>query len=67
MRAAVACCADEADALFSTRKESGHEAMAQLKTEFMQLWDGIVATNHQVVVLAATNMKEALDPAIRRR
>ncbi|KAK9832982.1 hypothetical protein WJX74_003354 [Apatococcus lobatus] len=59
---------DEADAMFATRVESGHEALAQLKTEFMQLWDGLeTRQDEQVVVLAATNMLNALDPAIRRR
>ncbi|KAK9838772.1 hypothetical protein WJX74_003055 [Apatococcus lobatus] len=59
---------DEADAMFATRSESGHEALAQLKTEFMQLWDGLeTRQDARVVVLAATNMLHALDPAIRRR
>lgn len=54
--------------MFATRVESGHEALAQLKTEFMQLWDGLeTRQDAQIVVLAATNMLNALDPAIRRR
>ncbi|KAK9838637.1 hypothetical protein WJX74_000369 [Apatococcus lobatus] len=59
---------DEADAMFATRVESGHETLAQLKAEFMQRWDGPeTRQDAQVVVLAATNMLHALDPAIRRR
>ncbi|KAK9868224.1 hypothetical protein WJX84_006481 [Apatococcus fuscideae] len=59
---------DEADAMFATRNESGHEAMAQMKTEFMQLWDGLVKYGDaSIVVLAATNMLSAIDPAIQRR
>lgn len=54
--------------MFATRVESGHEALAQLKTEFMQLWDGLeTKQDAQIVVLAATNMLNSLDPAIRRR
>lgn len=32
---------DEVDSLLGVRKESDHEAIVAVKTEFMQLWDGI--------------------------
>lgn len=38
----------------------------QVKTEFMQLWDGITATNN-VIVVGATNRANRLNDAIWRR
>ncbi|CAF1909270.1 unnamed protein product [Brassica napus] len=43
-----------------------HEAMANMKTEFMALWDRF-STDHKVMVLAATNRPSELDEAIMRR
>ncbi|CAN6844761.1 unnamed protein product, partial [Brassica oleracea] len=43
-----------------------HEAMANMKTEFMALWDRY-STDHKVMVLAATNRPSELDEAIMRR
>ncbi|CAN7084203.1 unnamed protein product [Brassica oleracea var. botrytis] len=42
--------------------------MANMKTEFMALWDGFSTnSNVRVMVLAATNMPSELDEAILRR
>ncbi len=60
--------ADEVDALLGSRKAQEHEAVTALKTEFMQLWDGMsTAKNAQVMVLGATNRPFDLDDAILRR
>lgn len=60
--------ADEVDALLGTRKMHEHEATTALKTEFMQLWDGMGSSREaNVCVLAATNRPFDLDEAILRR
>lgn len=60
--------ADEVDALLGTRKMHEHEATTALKTEFMQLWDGMCTRKDaNVCVLAATNRPFDLDEAILRR
>ena len=38
-----------------------------MKTEFMQLWDGLNEQSGRFIVLAATNRPDALDDAILRR
>ncbi len=59
---------DEVDALLGTRKAHEHEATTALKTEFMQLWDGMSTRKEcNVCVLAATNRPYDLDEAILRR
>ncbi|KAF8860909.1 AAA-domain-containing protein [Acephala macrosclerotiorum] len=59
---------DEIDALCGSRDEPGHNPhMAGLKTEIMIQMDGVGHDNEGVLVLAATNLPWALDPAIRRR
>lgn len=59
---------DEVDALLGTRKAHEHEATTALKTEFMQLWDGMSTRKEcNVCVLAATNRPFDLDEAILRR
>lgn len=56
------------DALLGSRKAHEHEAVTALKTEFMQLWDGMVTRkNAQVMVLGATNRPFDLDDAVLRR
>ncbi|KAH0879300.1 hypothetical protein HID58_066694, partial [Brassica napus] len=48
--------------------QTDHEAMANMKTEFMALWDGFSTDpNVRVMVLAATNRPSELDEAILRR
>lgn len=59
---------DEVDALLGRRKDNEHEAMTSMKTEFMQLWDGLLTNmNAPVTVLAATNRPYELDDAVLRR
>jgi SpoVK/Ycf46/Vps4 family AAA+-type ATPase len=47
----------QVDAILGKRGSGGeHEATLQVKTEFMQLWDGIESSRGQrVVVMGATN------------
>lgn len=60
---------DEIDGLFRERSSQEHEAHKNLKSEFMQLWDGLTTDDrfNQVVVLGATNRPYDVDPAILRR
>ncbi|EPS62159.1 hypothetical protein M569_12633, partial [Genlisea aurea] len=59
---------DEVDGFLGQRKSSDHEAMANMKTEFMALWDGFTTDEHaRVMVLAATNRPSELDEAVLRR
>lgn len=59
---------DEVDSFLGQRKNSDHEAMTNMKTEFMALWDGFTTDqNARVMVLAATNRPSELDEAILRR
>ncbi|CAL5228726.1 g11911 [Coccomyxa viridis] len=59
---------DEVDSLLGSRRSHEHEATTSLKTEFMQLWDGMLTNKaNNVMVLAATNRPYDLDEAILRR
>lgn len=60
---------DEVDALLGKRgMNHEHEATLQVKTEFMQLWDGMESSRGQrVVVMGATNRPWMVDPAVLRR
>ncbi|KAL3838041.1 hypothetical protein ACJIZ3_022632 [Penstemon smallii] len=59
---------DEVDSFLGQRKASDHEALTNMKTEFMALWDGFTTDqNARVMVLAATNRPSELDEAILRR
>jgi SpoVK/Ycf46/Vps4 family AAA+-type ATPase len=61
---------DEMEGLFRERRSSGgeeHEVSRELKTEFMQLWDGIKAANDGIVVIGATNRPFDVDSAFLRR
>ncbi|KAL9225426.1 hypothetical protein vseg_001355 [Gypsophila vaccaria] len=59
---------DEVDSFLGQRRNSDHEAMTNMKTEFMSLWDGFTTDQHaRVMVLAATNRPSELDEAILRR
>lgn len=61
-------CADEAEAILGKRRDSEHEVMSSMKTEFMQLWDGFnTDPEANVMVLAATNRPFSLDDAVLRR
>ncbi|KAL7106845.1 hypothetical protein ACP275_06G017900 [Erythranthe tilingii] len=59
---------DEVDSFLGQRKSTDHEALTNMKTEFMALWDGFTTDKHaRVMVLAATNRPSELDEAILRR
>ncbi|KAF3332298.1 ATPase family AAA domain-containing protein 1-like protein [Carex littledalei] len=59
---------DEVDSFLGQRRNTDHEAMTNMKTEFMSLWDGFTTDQHaRVMVLAATNRPDELDEAILRR
>ncbi|KAL3630738.1 hypothetical protein CASFOL_023722 [Castilleja foliolosa] len=59
---------DEVDSFLGQRKTTDHEALTNMKAEFMALWDGFTTDQHaRVMVLAATNRPSDLDEAILRR
>ncbi|KAK8952028.1 hypothetical protein KSP39_PZI004459 [Platanthera zijinensis] len=59
---------DEVDSFLGQRRNTDHEVMTNMKTEFMSLWDGFTTDqNARVMVLAATNRPSELDEAILRR
>ncbi|CAH9111057.1 unnamed protein product [Cuscuta europaea] len=59
---------DEVDSFLGQRKTNDHEALTNMKTEFMALWDGFTTDQSaRVMVLAATNRPSELDEAILRR
>ncbi|KAL1206643.1 ATPase family AAA domain-containing protein FIGL1 [Cardamine amara subsp. amara] len=59
---------DEVDSFLGQRRSTDNEATANMKTEFMALWDGFTTDqNARVMVLAATNRPSELDEAILRR
>uniref|UniRef100_A0A2N9GJN8 ATPase AAA-type core domain-containing protein n=1 Tax=Fagus sylvatica TaxID=28930 RepID=A0A2N9GJN8_FAGSY len=59
---------DEVDSFLGQHRNSDHEALTNMKTEFMALWDGFTTDqNARVMVLAATNRPSELDEAILRR
>ena len=60
---------DEIDALCANREGPGgaNEHTARMKTELLIQMQGLDSDNDGLVVLAATNLPWALDPAARRR
>lgn len=59
---------DEVDSFLSTRDQEDHAADASLKSIFLQKWDGLTTDPHaKILILAATNRLESVDPAILRR
>lgn len=59
---------DEVDSFLGQRRNTDHETVTNMKTEFMALWDGFTTDpNARVMVLAATNRPSELDEAILRR
>ncbi|GKD13420.1 ATPase family AAA domain-containing protein 1-like protein, partial [Tanacetum coccineum] len=59
---------DEVDSFLRQRRSSDNDALTNMKTEFMALWDGFTTDkNARVMVLAATNRPSDLDEAILRR
>jgi len=66
-------CIDELDGLFRERSDSEHEVSRDLKTEFLQWWDGMLTpsagSGHggKILVIGATNRPFDVDAAVLRR
>lgn len=58
---------DEIDSLMTARSEGENEATRRLKTEFLVQMQGVGNDETGILVLGATNIPWALDPAVRRR
>ena len=58
---------DEIDSMCGNRSEGENEASRRVKTEFLVQMQGVGHENKNVLVLGATNLPWALDPAVRRR
>lgn len=56
---------DELDAIAPARKEGGEELSQRMVATLLNLMDGISSTNG-VLVIAATNRIECIEPALRR-
>ena len=60
--------ADEVDAVLGHRKGFEHEVTTSLKTELLQLWDGLATREDaNVLLMGATNRRQDLDAAVMRR
>ena len=57
---------DEIDSIAEKRSDSSHEASKKLVAQLLTLMDGFDENEGNVVVIAATNRPDSLDPAIRR-
>ena len=60
-------CVDELDGLFRKRSENEHEVSRDLKTEFLQHWEGMLSRNVRNLVIGATNRPFDVDEAVLRR
>jgi ATP-dependent 26S proteasome regulatory subunit len=61
---------DELDGLFRERRQDEHDSSRELKTEFLQWWDGLQNTqsqNSRILFVGATNRPFDVDVAILRR
>ena len=58
---------DEIDSMCGNRSETDNESSKRVKTEFLVQMQGVGNQNEKVLVLGATNLPWALDPAVRRR
>ncbi|XP_055337844.1 spastin-like [Paramacrobiotus metropolitanus] len=59
---------DEIDSILSARKDSEHDAVRRLKTEFLVQFDGVGTTSEdRILVMGATNLPQELDLAALRR
>ncbi|GAX10491.1 hypothetical protein FisN_21Lh192 [Fistulifera solaris] len=64
--APVMLCLDEVDGLFRERQIQEHEVSRDLKTEFLQWWDGLLS-GEKIWIVAATNRPFEVDSAVLRR
>lgn len=58
---------DEIDSLCSARTDNESESARRIKSEFLIQMNGVGKDMEGILVLGATNMPWALDPAFRRR
>mmetsp|Transcript_3468 Transcript_3468/g.4647 ORF Transcript_3468/g.4647 Transcript_3468/m.4647 type:complete len:385 (-) Transcript_3468:59-1213(-) len=58
---------DEIDSLCGARGEGENESARRIKTEFLVQMQGVGHSHDGILVLGATNLPWALDPAMRRR
>lgn len=56
---------DELDAIAPARKEGGEELSLRMVATLLNLMDGITTTE-RVLVIAATNKPDSIEPALRR-
>lgn len=57
---------DEIDSIAGERSEGSHEASDRLVAQLLTEMDGISGSLGNVIVLAATNRADSIDPALRR-
>jgi SpoVK/Ycf46/Vps4 family AAA+-type ATPase len=60
-------CIDELDGLFRERNDHEHEVNREIKTEFLQWWDGLLSESSQILIIGATNRPFDVDNAVLRR
>jgi len=59
---------DEIDVFLQMRSDRDHEVTAMMKATFMSLWDGLVSSkSNRIMVMGATNRPRQIDQAILRR
>jgi vacuolar protein-sorting-associated protein 4 len=58
---------DEIDSMCGNRSDNDSDNSKRVKTEFLVQMQGVGSNNEKVLVLGATNLPWALDPAVRRR
>ena len=56
---------DELDAIAPARKEGGEGLSSRIVATLLELMDGIIGCDG-ILVIAATNRPESIDPALRR-
>lgn len=57
---------DEIDSLAEKRSEESHESSKRVVAQLLTLMDGFETRSSNIVVIAATNRPDDIDPALRR-